>query len=110
MADFSLVGCGSKSTMTHSRPQNVPADAWWSGGPDGGAWIQLQEVRETDFTATIFDDGGSTWAAGQFIATAKPSQPLTQEWLRRNLTDFDGRQIFVRNQSWSFKLAAKGDK
>jgi hypothetical protein len=110
LANFCLASCGSESTISPVRPRNVPPDAWWSGGPDGGAWIQVRKVRENDFTAKIFDDGGSVWVAGQFIASTKITQPLNKDWLRKNIIGFDGRQIFVRNQNWTFKLATKDEK
>jgi hypothetical protein len=39
-----------------ARPTGVPAEAVWSGGPDGGAWFQCAALNDDEFNCTVFAD------------------------------------------------------
>jgi hypothetical protein len=43
----------------HTRPPNVPAEAFYIGGSDGGVYIQLKrasEIQDILYQASIFSD------------------------------------------------------
>jgi hypothetical protein len=38
------------------KPKNVPVEAVWSGGCDGGDWIELVEIKENKYRFRIYQD------------------------------------------------------
>lgn len=67
--------CSSPPAEPPRRPGNVPANAFWVGGPDGGVFIHLQRSPETKqqprvYDAQIYNDGsGDLWYSGKLVLT-----------------------------------------
>lgn len=38
------------------KPRNVPLEAVWSGGCDGGDWIELVEIKKNKYRFRIYQD------------------------------------------------------
>lgn len=58
------LGCGVNPPP---RPSNVPAEAIWAGGSDGGAWIQCSPLSgKWEFHCIVYRDEGELWAKGTY--------------------------------------------
>ncbi|HYM76334.1 MAG TPA: hypothetical protein VE377_10190 [Candidatus Dormibacteraeota bacterium] len=59
-----LIGC----THAPKRPDTVPASAIWSGGPDGGAFIDCAPSQNGETNScTVYNDGnGDVYMSGKF--------------------------------------------
>ena len=59
------IGC--TITSDPDRPQNVPASAVWSGGPDGGNWFDCDSEKNSAYNnCTVYAD-----VTGAVIETGK---------------------------------------
>jgi hypothetical protein len=75
------------------------------GGPDGGVWIDLLEIQPDGFSATIYHETGILWVTGRFVKTeTRLGEPITDDWLKQNISAFDGTDVLVRGKPWTFKL------
>lgn len=45
-----------KPCLPPERPESVPKTAIWSGGCDGGNWIELVEIKESKYRFRIYLD------------------------------------------------------
>lgn len=64
-----LSGCDSPMP-TPKKPSNVPVDAVWSGGPDGGHWFDCKKKGDDKFNynCVIYNDhNGEVIAQGAFV-------------------------------------------
>lgn len=62
------VSCVQKKNAAPDRPTNVPANAIWYGGSDGGCWIRISDTdRKNEFYAEIYyQNNGAIWQKGIF--------------------------------------------
>ncbi len=55
-----ISSCAEKSSQTseqRKRPDNVPVDAFWQGGVDGGQWYQCKNSSQKfQYHCVIYDD------------------------------------------------------
>lgn len=89
--------CNS-NTEAPKRLENIPLEAQWYGGADGGAWITVQESEMTNtFTIKIYNEfNGSLWTEGLFKISDNCSNKLfTKEDITKNINAFDGTRIFL---------------
>jgi hypothetical protein len=76
------------------RPDNLPNEAFWSGGMDGGAWfvINPQKVAPDIWQIKIYSDDGQPWVRGNFwwksAKNIKTSLPIS---------GFDGHIILLES-------------
>lgn len=97
-----IAGCNSDIP---SKPQKVPLEAFWVGGPDGGVWIDLHEVRADGLSATIYHETGVVWASGHFVAHGSvPAEAPAKSWLKDNISFFDGTDIFLIKKPWRYRF------
>lgn len=72
---FSLVACDSTDTYGPKiKPSNIPDTAFWVGGADGGAYIEIKpnkEVRNKYYAKIYFDSTGEIWYEGWLIYSGK---------------------------------------
>jgi len=52
---LALVGCEAKQEHPPTRPKNVPADATWAGGYDGGYFFACKSSK-VDLECRIYND------------------------------------------------------
>jgi hypothetical protein len=80
-------------------------EAFWKGGRDGGVWIWLEDVRSERFSAIVFHDTGEVWTEGWFVASeGRNAETIDREWLRRNISAFDGTEMLLVDRQWVFRL------
>lgn len=62
---LTMVSCSSQQREVH-RPENVPENAQWVGGNDGGAWIYIdQKIDNKLFNVTVWFERGQEWTSGK---------------------------------------------
>ena len=77
-------------------PAKVPKDSIWAGGCDGGAWIQVIELKGKKAHLKIFfSDTGVLWKDSWFEFTEN-CQAKTKELLKSDLSSFDGDMVHLR--------------
>lgn len=88
-----LAGCQTP-VVPPARHANVPADAVWSGGADGGAWIACVGPVATTYDCKVFDDfTGELRAAGRFTFVGQGAPPGAR---LLDLNGFDGDTIHLK--------------
>jgi hypothetical protein len=104
MGLLAILGCG-ESVGQPVRPANVPAAAFWLGGPDGGAFVLLNKPKSgktliKTCTGTIYTDTGYIWFSGTFDLAPAGSAPLdiadTDQF-----DGWDGMELFVKGDKRS---------
>ncbi len=102
------VGCSSRGSEVPARIKEIPAEAVWAGGPDGGAWILCERKPESEdrYRCKIYNDhSGDIWASGEFVLRKyswdkKEKRPLYSlvDKLPQKLrfSSFDGNDIRLR--------------
>lgn len=80
------------------RPRAVPADAFWVGGSDGGAWIGCRQTQRgpSTFRCVVFSANGEPEADDDFVCRPvsecdlDPADPLAFD-------AWDGRSVHLRH-------------
>jgi len=63
-----LAGCDKGQEIAHVRPANVPKEARWSGGVDGGNWYLCHPLKtQWHYSCTVYNENdGSVEKSGEF--------------------------------------------
>lgn len=86
------------------RPDSVPVEAEWHGGPDGGAWIVVEQTDSSNmFYARIFFDHGVIWDEGYYEL---PNDVHFND-LDDCIVGFDGTNINLKYQNGVRKSARR---
>jgi hypothetical protein len=88
-----LLGCKA-AHRPPVRPTSVPETAIWSGGAEGGAWIdcQIGNERNANHCTVYNDQTGDVWKTGFFIIRGE-NRAASREELKYN--GFDGDYIHL---------------
>lgn len=87
------------ATKPPKRKSNVPNEAQWYGGKDGGAWIL---INSTDFSnqyevVVYFDSDGSIWSNGLYkVCRYCQEDSMKVEEIRNNISTFDGESVILK--------------
>jgi hypothetical protein len=81
----SVQGCSSSSEPS-DRPSQVPSDAIWAGGPDGGAYIRCSDPQAKRNKCVVYFANGAVWMAGDFVLQ-QSGQAATQNELQYSYAD-----------------------
>jgi len=75
------------------RPSDVPNDAIWAGGIDGGVWyiISSQKRIANVWAIKIYKDNGSPWVRGEFWWKEAPDTKTMPP-----ISAFDGHVIYLK--------------
>jgi hypothetical protein len=93
LALFWLAGCQAP-VVPPARHAKVPADAVWSGGADGGAWIACAGPIARAYDCKVFHDlTGELEISGRFAYMGPGSPPDARSL---DLNGFDGTTIFLK--------------
>lgn len=95
-----LVTVFSCNTDKREKPSNIPKDAVWKGGVDGGCWVLFDKVSENIIEATIFYENGEVWEKGVFKKSGNCQ--ISKETLINKIQGFDGESL-TTNESCFFK-------
>jgi hypothetical protein len=82
-----LVGC----SPGQSRPSNLPTDATWLGGPDGGVWLACVQLNPSRLRCSVFQENGDLLQSGTY--SAKSTVSVT------DLVAFDGNTLLTRTEA-----------
>ena len=80
------------------KPGNVPVDAVWSGGYDGGCFVQLQsEYVDTCRFTIYFEYTGDIWYDGFFYCDQNDFERISKMDWRLLVTGYNGKYIFMKH-------------
>jgi hypothetical protein len=88
-------GCKVSKVQAPQRPDSVPKDAFWSGGPDGGSWFRCDsfQIDSGLYWLSIYNEGdGQIWEKGPFVLKGKPISP---DSLGRVIAGYDGDRVHL---------------
>ncbi len=64
---YFYIAMSNAETIVPQRNNNVPPSAVWSGGPDGGAWYDCENIKKFDYSCTVYNDSsGEIEGEGEF--------------------------------------------
>lgn len=99
-----LVGCESSrdnyQIKPPKKPINVPKEAIWSGGVDGGVFIVVQKKKNSFpniyFAEIYFDSTGEIWYKGRL--SIEPSDNPIFEYNNKDVySGWDGDTLYLRD-------------
>ena len=90
-------GCSEGEQRPPVRPSQVPTDARWVGGVDGGDWISCQHQSGISMRCHIYADvTGVVVDSGVFITKEGHRFPVGTDLFYSNISYFDGERIKLR--------------
>lgn len=98
MAMLDLLACHKPASLEPKRrPANVPQDAIWAGGADGGAYVHcaVDVYRQTNPCTVWNDYTGNIVESGDYKLMAQ-GRAAVQAELRNTAADFGGH-IYLQN-------------
>ena len=90
---FLWTGCIHRKVEAPSRPSNVPQEAQWYGGADGGCWIIIHDTDTVNrfHVRCFFDGSGNLWEEGIYeVDTTVTKRTYTAEELRKVIIGYTG--------------------
>jgi len=90
--------CQSSNVNAPERLSNIPADAKWAGGHDGGNWFQVLKASENNsFEIKIYNDNtGEVEASSSFVLNPDcVLLKIDSMTLIRSISGFDGSRILL---------------
>ncbi len=90
---LAAAACTRTSSSEPERPAGVPADAFWVGGSDGGAFVQLRRDG-VGYSGAVYHLDGERWFTGPFRLEpvgATPVDPADHA----AVTGWDGTQLLL---------------
>ncbi|MBK9564264.1 MAG: hypothetical protein IPO37_03445 [Saprospiraceae bacterium] len=82
--------------VNKNRPSNVPENAIWKGGSDGGCWIIINPIAEGNLECKVFYENGDVWEEGTFIKNGDCN--IDQSEALNQITGFDGENILTKTK------------
>lgn len=92
---FILVGLGCmKRTHEPPRPKQVPSEAVWAGGADGGSFIACTfDEKSGSLFCKIYNDFSGVLVAEGHYNSGRLSRPIDTNKLK--FSGFDGKRIYL---------------
>ena len=85
--------CSGSSPSEPPRPAGVPADAFWVGGSDGGAFVQLRRDG-AGYSGAVYHADGERWFTGPF-RLEPAGAPAVDPSDHAAFTGWDGSQLLI---------------
>ena len=87
----------SISSEPDKRPRNIPLDAVWSGGPDGGAFFQCRAIphQPLSYHCRVYGNAGDLQAEAAFRLEKGPAIADLQDPRTYNGWSWDGETIYL---------------
>lgn len=82
------------------RPKNIPEQAFWVGGTDGGNWFVVEDVhihKSNAFIKVFNDSDGSLIASKRFILVCPIDNQQLIDNLQEQINGFDGEKILLKS-------------
>ncbi|MBK8051847.1 MAG: hypothetical protein IPK35_00860 [Saprospiraceae bacterium] len=93
---FTIFMLSCNSPVNKNRPNNVPENAIWKGGSDGGCWIIVKAFTEGNLECKVFYENGDVWEEGRFIKNGDCN--IDQSEVINQITGFDGVSILTKTK------------
>lgn len=102
---FSLISYGCMENLNSNakqpkKPPNVPKEAVWSGGVDGGVFIYIRKEENSPpniYVAKIFyDSTGDIWYEGR-LSVEPPEDPIFDYKSDKVFSGWDGDTLYLRD-------------
>ena len=78
------------------RPANVPAEAYWLGGPDGGVFVKLARTSDSKAVAAeVYSEGTGESLYRGLLRMEPPGQPLERLDDPKIFTAWDGEKLHL---------------
>lgn len=90
-----LSACLQCGSSTPARPASVPASAFWCGGADGGAFVDITARGKGRYQGSIYTEAGDVWFQGEFRQDPKLPAKMPKRgtsWCE----GWDGTRLYVR--------------
>ena len=81
------------------RPNNIPYEAFWAGGTDGGNWYLVDDIhnhRNSVKLKVFSDNDGSLIVAGKFVILCPNTNITFIQDLKNQISSFDGEKIYLK--------------
>lgn len=101
-----LFGCADKDARQTERPANVPVNAKWSGGVDGGSWFNCNPIKKkwhydcvvyNDFDGQVEDEGVYVLRSVYWSKEQNKMIDESMESFSVSYNYFDGDMISLNN-------------
>ena len=95
---FLWTGCIHRKVEAPPRPSNVPQEAQWYGGADGGCWIIIHDTDTVNrfHVRCFFDSDGELREEGIYeVDTTVTKKTYTAEELRKVILGYTGGDIVL---------------
>ncbi|MCF6236042.1 MAG: hypothetical protein L3J70_06665 [Gammaproteobacteria bacterium] len=96
------------SAVIPPKPANIPQNALWVGGPDGGMYVLVQKSNEDNsaiYNAEIYHSSGSVSYKGKLVINSPDNPQFNYNdvnsyslWDGDTLFLLDGRQLTIVNE------------
>jgi len=98
LAAVLMLGCISKNTPP-DMPHNVPSDAIWIGGNDGGVFLKCvkHENSPQTYSCKIYNDSTGEIEVDTEFAIAQPGDPNIDINDRNLFDSWDGDCIYLKD-------------
>ena len=99
---FTLFSCSANhdKVKPQERPKNIPEQAFWVGGTDGGNWYVVEYVHNHKNNAIIKvynDADGSLIASKRFVLVCPIDNQQLIDNLQEQINAYDGEKILLRS-------------
>lgn len=84
------------------RPKNIPEQAFWVGGTDGGNWYVVEHVhnhKNNAFIKVYNDTDGSLIASKRFVLVCPIDNQQLIDNLQEQINGYDGEKILLRSSN-----------
>ncbi|MDD5034877.1 MAG: hypothetical protein PHE55_08980 [Methylococcaceae bacterium] len=81
------------------RPEGVPKDAFWLGGPDDGVFVVLKRSDgpgSTSYHGAVYHPYGAIWYQGPFVLNPPGGRPVDMA-NQGQFAGWDGTQILLED-------------
>lgn len=97
VAGLNLCACQESPTLAPKhRPPNVPSDAKWVGGADGGAYVRCGiDLAQNVNPCSVWNDNTGALVESGDYKLVKEQRAANQAELQITFPDFDG-QIYLK--------------
>lgn len=102
---LSIMACGcmensNSNVKQPKKPPNVPKEAVWSGGVDGGVFVYIRKEENSPpniYSAKIFyDTTGEIWYEGR-LSLEPPENPIFDYKSDEAFSGWDGDTLYLRD-------------
>lgn len=91
---FSILFVSCRSDYKPSRLPNIPSDANWYGGPDGGNWIKLKKHQIDIFSVKIYNDHSGEVRDSGYYKICKECK-INADSIVYLISFYDGERIYL---------------